>query len=81
MWVDDPLELLIAAVERHRRDHRDRVADPVADHGGAEDLAGAAVDDDLGESVPVVVNDPGAHGGELLPANVELRRSSSPVLR
>jgi hypothetical protein len=68
MWVDDPLELLIAALERHRPDHLgDHVADPVADYVGAHDLAGAGVDDEVDESVPVVVRDPGAHGGELLP--------------
>ena len=72
MWVDDPLELLIAALERHRRDLGDHVAGPVPGHVGAQDLAGAGVDDYLTSPSRSSENDPGAHGGEPLPANLDL---------
>lgn len=73
MGVDDPLELRIAALGSHRRDHLgDHVACPVADHVGTRHLAAAGVDDELDKSVPVVLNGSDASGGELLLANLAL---------
>jgi hypothetical protein len=82
MWVDDPLELLIAALERHRRDLGDHVAGPVADHVGARGSRRCGRRRLIDESVPVVVNDPGVHGGELPPANLVagVRASVRPTL-
>lgn len=45
MWVDDPLELLIAALERHRRDPVIMSQARLPTMWAPGDLAGAGVDD------------------------------------
>ena len=71
MRVDDAGELLVAALQLHRRDQLgDHVAGAVADHVGAQQLAVLGVDDELDEAVFVVVDDPGALGGDFLLADL-----------
>ena len=73
MGVDDPRQLLVAALERHRRDQLgDHVAGPVADDVGAEDLAVLGVDDELDEAVFVVVDGRAADPAELLLADLDV---------
>ena len=58
MGVDDPRQLLIAALQGLRRDKLgDHVAGAIADDVGAEDLPVAAVGDELDDAVAVVIDD------------------------
>src|ERR1700761_2704649 len=71
--VDDPAQLLVAALERHHRDQLgDHVAGPDADGVGADDLAVGGVDDDLHDPVFVVVDGSRALAGDLLPADLDV---------
>src|SRR5690242_16651434 len=71
----DPRDLLGAALERHHGDQLgDHVAGPVADDVGAEDLAVFGVDDELDDSVFVVVDGAGALAGDFLFADLHLVR-------
>ncbi len=73
MGVDDPGQLLVAALERHRRDQLgDHVAGAVADDVGAEDLAVLGVDDELDQAVFVVVDGRAADPAELLLADLDV---------
>src|ERR1044072_481485 len=55
--MEDPRQLLVAALQRHRRDQLgDHVAGAGADDVGAEDLAVLRVDDELDQAVFVVVD-------------------------
>ena len=71
--VDDPRQLLVAALQRHRRDQLgDHVAGAVADDVGAEDLAVLGVDDELDQAVFVVVDGRAADAAELLLADLDV---------
>ena len=73
MRVDDPGQLLVAALERHRRDQLgDHVAGAVADDVGAEDLAVLGVDDELDDAVFVVVDGRPADAAEFLLADLDV---------
>ena len=61
MGVDDPRQLLVAALERDRVDEfGDHVAGAIADDVGADDLAVLGVDDELDDAVAIVVDGAGA---------------------
>ena len=71
--VDDPGQLLVAALERDRVDQLgDHVAGAVADDVGAEDLAVLGVDDELHDPVAVVVDRRGADPAELHLADLDV---------
>ena len=71
--VDDLCQLLVAALQRHRRDQLgDHVAGAVADDVGAEDLAVLGVDDELDQAVFVVVDGGPADAAELLLADLDV---------
>ena len=73
MGVDDPGQLLVAALQRHRRDQLgDHVAGAVADDVGAEDLAVLGVDDELDQAVFVVVDGRAADAAELQLADLDV---------
>src|SRR6476620_2257024 len=71
--MHDPGQLLVAALQRHRRDQLgDHVAGAVADHVGAEHLAVLGVDDELDEAVLVLVDHTGTLAGDFLLADLDL---------
>src|SRR6266513_150781 len=71
--VDDPLELGIAALERHHVDDlADHVAGDVAHDMSAQDLAVLRVADDLHQAGTVVVDDGGASAAQLELADLDL---------
>ena len=73
MRVDDPGELLVAALERdHVHDLGDHVAGTVADDVGADDLAVLRVGDDLHHALAVVVDGRCADSAELEAADLDV---------
>src|SRR5215211_8885108 len=71
--MDDPGELLVAALQRDRVDELgDHVAGAVADDMGAENLAVLRIDHELHDPVAVVVDGCGADAAELYPRRLDL---------
>ena len=71
--VDDLGQLLVAALEGHRRDQLgDHVAGPVADDVGAEDLPVLGVDDQLDQALFVVVDGGAADPAQFLLADLDV---------